>query len=164
MEKHSKLTAKKVIIILGAVFAVCIAALVALALTRGNVVPATEEYGYVNADNYIPATRIKGLYKLNKKQAEDYLKGDGVDFRVVRKGTDVYLFVDGEEVCIWDLTQNNSGVTADRGVRKCADTYGVNLYERWKCRFCQAAYGDARKMGKISVDLWSRPRRTALHR
>lgn len=50
MEKHSKLTAKKVIIILGAVFAVCIAALVALALTRGNVVPATEEYGYVNPD------------------------------------------------------------------------------------------------------------------
>ena len=65
-----------------------------------------------NADNYIPATRIKGLYKLSAKEAEKYLYGYGVELRVIRKGTDVYVFLDGEEVAIWDLTQNNSGVTA----------------------------------------------------
>ncbi len=65
-----------------------------------------------NADNYISATRIKGLYKLSAKEAEKYLYGYGVELRVIRKGTDVYVFLDGEEVAIWDLTQNNSGVTA----------------------------------------------------
>ncbi|MBQ8803910.1 MAG: metallophosphoesterase [Tyzzerella sp.] len=66
-----------------------------------------------NADNFLPATRIKGLYKLNAQEAEKYLNGDGVEFRVVRKGTEVYLFVEGDEVAIFDLTQNNSGVKAD---------------------------------------------------
>ena len=65
------------------------------------------------ADNFIPATRIKGLYKLSDEEAEKYLNGDGVEFRVIRKGTEVYLFVEGEEVAIFDLTQNNSGVTAN---------------------------------------------------
>jgi len=65
-----------------------------------------------NADNFIPATRIKGLYKLNAAQASKYLNGSGVELRVVRKGTEAYVFLDGEEVAIWDLTQNSSGVTA----------------------------------------------------
>ena len=63
-----------------------------------------------NADNHIPATRIKGLYKLNAEEAEKYLGPQGVQLRVVRKGTEVYVFVEGEEVAIFDLTQNNSGV------------------------------------------------------
>ena len=65
-----------------------------------------------NAENYIPATRIKGLYKLSAAEAAKYLSGEGVELQVIRKGTDVYLFLDGEAVAIWDLTQNGSGVTA----------------------------------------------------
>ena len=65
-----------------------------------------------NADNYIATTRVKGLYKLNAQQAEKYLNGGGVELEVIRKGTNVYVFLDGEEVAIWDLTQNNSGVKA----------------------------------------------------
>ena len=64
-----------------------------------------------NADNYIPATRIKGLYKLSAEEAVKYLSGKGVELQVIRKGTDVYVFLEGEEVAIWDLTQNGSGVT-----------------------------------------------------
>ena len=66
-----------------------------------------------NADNYIPATRIKGLYKLSPTEADKYLSGQGVQLQVIRKGTDVYVFLEGEEVAIWDLTQNGSGVTAE---------------------------------------------------
>jgi len=65
-----------------------------------------------NADNHIPANRISGLYKLSEQEAEKYLNGDGVELRVIRKGTEIYLFIDGEAVAIWDLSQNNSGVTA----------------------------------------------------
>ena len=65
-----------------------------------------------NGDNYIATTRIKGLYKLSAAEAEKYLS-TGVELRVIRKGTNVFVFLDGEEVAIWDLTQNNSGVTAD---------------------------------------------------
>ena len=70
-----------------------------------------------NADNYIAATRIKGLYKLNEEEAKQYLQGSGVEMRVVRKGTEVYLFVNAEAVAIWDLTQNNSNVTAESRVK-----------------------------------------------
>ena len=65
-----------------------------------------------NADNYIPATRIKGLYKLSAEEAAEYIGGKGVELQVIRKGTDVYLFMGGKEIAIWDLTQNNSGVKA----------------------------------------------------
>ena len=65
-----------------------------------------------NADNYIPATRIKGLYNLSAAEADKYLSGNGVELQVIRKGTDVYVFLEGEEIAIWDLTQNGSGVTA----------------------------------------------------
>ncbi len=63
-----------------------------------------------NADNYIPATRIKGLYKLSAEEAAKYLSGKGVELQVIRKGTDAYVFLEDEEVAIWDLTQNGSGV------------------------------------------------------
>ena len=66
-----------------------------------------------NKDNHIGATRVQGLYKLTSEEAQKYLSGKGVQLRVVRKGTDVYVFVNGEEVAIWDLTQNGSGVTAN---------------------------------------------------
>ena len=76
----------------------------------GNQVCWVQTLG--NGDNHIPATRIKGLYKLSAQEAEKYLHGDGVELRVVRKGTDVYVFLDAEPVAIFDLAQNNSGVTA----------------------------------------------------
>ncbi|MBR5570083.1 MAG: hypothetical protein IKW10_04220 [Oscillospiraceae bacterium] len=77
---------------------------------RANKVCWVQTLG--NADNYIPATRIKGLYKLSTTEAAKYLGGKGVELQVIRKGTEAYLFLDGEEIAIWDLTQNGSGVTA----------------------------------------------------
>ena len=63
--------------------------------------------------NHIPATRVNGLYKLSEAEAEKYLSGGGVELRVVRDGINVYVFLEGKQVAVFDLTQNNSGVTAD---------------------------------------------------
>lgn len=98
-----------------------------------------------NADNFIPATRIKGLYKLNAAQATKYLNGSGVELRVVRKGTDVYVFLDGDEVAIWDLTQNSSGVTA-----KTSATVSVRHYDA--AGHVQLAFAISKQVGKIEID------------
>jgi len=65
-----------------------------------------------NSTNHIPASRKNTLYTLNETETNAYLT-DGVELRVVRSGTDVYVFVEGKYVAVFDLTQNNSGVTAD---------------------------------------------------
>ena len=65
-----------------------------------------------NSTNYIPATRKNTLYTLNKAETEAYL-ADGVELRVIRNGTNVSIMLEGKLVNTFDLTQNNSGVTAD---------------------------------------------------
>ncbi|WP_185964242.1 hypothetical protein, partial [Klebsiella pneumoniae] len=52
------------------------------------------------------------LYQLTDEEVEKY-NGEGVEFRVIRSGIYVYVFVEGKQVCVFDLSQNNSGVTAD---------------------------------------------------
>jgi len=56
--------------------------------------------------------RFTGFYQLTAEEAEKY-NADGLDFRIIRQGTVVYLFIDGRQVAECDLTSNDSGVTAD---------------------------------------------------
>ena len=65
-----------------------------------------------NSTNHIPASRKNTLYTLTPNETNAYLT-DGVQLRLVRMGTDVYVIVEGKIVAVFDLTQNGSGVTAD---------------------------------------------------
>ena len=55
--------------------------------------------------------RWKGFHKLSQEEIDKY-NGEGIEFRIVRTGTVIYLFLDGKQVAVCDLTNNNSGVTA----------------------------------------------------
>ena len=65
-----------------------------------------------NDNKWITTSRGIALYTLSDEEAARY-KGEGIEFRLIRIGTDVYIYVEGKEVAVFDLTQNESGVTAD---------------------------------------------------
>ena len=56
--------------------------------------------------------RWSGHGNMTAEELEKY-KEDGVELRIVRVGTDVLLYINGRQVKVADLTNNNSGVTAD---------------------------------------------------
>ncbi|MBQ8802822.1 MAG: PEGA domain-containing protein, partial [Tyzzerella sp.] len=56
--------------------------------------------------------RYKSWGALSEEEFAQYKDG-GVDFRIVRYGTEVTLYIGDRMVAVADLTSNNSGVTAD---------------------------------------------------
>ena len=73
--------------------------------------------------------RFKDWGHMKDDEKAQYL-AEGIDFRVVRYGTDILLYIGDRFVKVADLTENNSGVTADMkatvSIRHWDDT-GVNV-------------------------------------
>ena len=73
--------------------------------------------------------RFKDWGHMKDDEKAQYL-AEGIDFRVVRYGTDILLYIGDRFVKVADLTDNNSGVTADMkatvSIRHWDDT-GVNV-------------------------------------
>ena len=72
----------------------------------------------------ITTTRVYELYQLDETEVEKY-NGDGIDFRVVRLGAYIYVFVEGKQVAEFDVTQNQSGVTANMEAKVSLRHYDV---------------------------------------
>ena len=73
----------------------------------------TDEAG--NSTHYI-YKRFGWHGDLTEEEAAKYTS-EGVDFRLVRIGTEISLYIDGRFVTVADLTNNDSGVTADMGAQ-----------------------------------------------
>ena len=76
------------------------------------------------------------FYMMNDAQIAKF-KGDaGIEFRVIRKGTKAYVYLDGELVVNgFDLTRNSSGVTADMAanitIRRYDDPNILAVYDNF---------------------------------
>ena len=58
-------------------------------------------------------SRFDRLYYLTDAEEELYYGEEGIDFRVVRLGTTVYIYLENRQVCTYDLAQASSGVTEE---------------------------------------------------
>ena len=67
-------------------------------------------------------------YKLTDAQIAKLQSGAGIDFRIVRIGTEMTAYLDGEQVVICDLTKNKknqaTGITADMAAKVDMRHYG----------------------------------------
>lgn len=67
-------------------------------------------------------------YVLTDEQIAKFQSKDGIDLRIVRIGTEMTLYLDGEQVAICDLTKNKkkeaSGITADMPAEIAMRHYG----------------------------------------
>ena len=76
--------------------------------------------------NYLTTVRFNTYYTLTTDEAAKYNDPtQGVDFRVVRSGKYIYVFVEGKQVTEFDITQNNSGITADTAATITLQHYDV---------------------------------------
>lgn len=65
----------------------------------------------LSGDNVVEANY--DFYMMNEDQIEKFKSAEGIELRVIRKGTEVDIYLDGVQVVdAFDLTQNDSGITA----------------------------------------------------